>query len=162
MPVSFPICLLLFLAGWLSGSLFILVSLDPKGLPALLSPMDSKFTDLQMKMRTKQMFLADSGVSEENQYTSLSASTVSEEGHHVSKIMGGKQDFGSSVDSRQPPTNSNVHPFTGGLTQKNTQFILGESRLGKFVGIISLTPHSRSISLFSVVFNVHLLHQLFY
>ena len=108
------------------------------------------------------MFLPDSGVSEENQYTSLYASIVSEEGHHVSKIMGGKQDFGSSVDSRQPPTNTKVHPFTGGLTQENTQHILGESRLGKFVGTVPLTSHSQPISLFSVVFNVHVLHQLFY
>ena len=41
--ISFPICLAVFVAGWFSGCMFILVTLDPQRVPELLSPLNSKF-----------------------------------------------------------------------------------------------------------------------
>ena len=128
MPVPFPICFLVFLAGWLSGSLFILVSLDPNALPALLSPLDSKFTDLEMQLRRKKTFLADSSVNEESQHIS-SSSFVSEVGLNGRNTVWGKRDF---HNNELLPTNITTQSFFGGLSQEEIQYAPRIFQLSKF------------------------------
>ena len=138
MPISFPICLLIFLAGWLSGSLFILVSLDPKGLPVLLPPMDSKFTDLTMQLRTEE--------NEKHQYKSYSS--VSETGSYSSNINE-RQGFDAFRDNAPNPINTTMHAtFSGWRSHMKTQQVPTKSPMGKIA-------YFTSYLYFPIIFNIH-------
>ena len=126
MPISFPICVLVFLAGWLSGSLFILVSLDPQGLPSLLSPLDSKFTDLQMQLRTNQISPVETVLQEGKQQTA--PASVSGRLHFDSNYLGNGRDSDNMRDNKQSPTDLNIQ-FT---SSKKKEMQKAESIVGKF------------------------------
>ena len=137
MPISFPICVLVFLAGWLSGSLFILVSLDPQGLPSLLSPLDSKFTDLQMQLRTNQISTVETVLQEGKQQTA--PASVSGRLHFDSNYLGNERDSDNVRDNKQSPTDLNIQ-FT---SSKKMEMQKAESIVGKFSSLNASNPNDK-------------------